>query len=1416
VPDAQRHVKSFRAKNKTIKKGERKMLRGKKTKTLIILATALLLLTVYAAAMVKAEDTQQTAKIWTDKADYSPEETVKIFGTGFLPESTITIEVTRPDLTVEIWSVTSGLDGSFTTAYLLDGITGTYTVTATDGTNTATTTFTDTPTKPVKITTTYGGSVAYSYDSTTGTVAPAATLTLEVAPGTFITFNAIAQEGYSFAGWSGDLSGTTTQQTINVGNGLSITASFSAISYTVTFTESGLPSGTEWSVTFNSVSKSSTTDTITFTGVSAGSYSWSVSTPVSGGTGVRYIASPSSGTMNVPSQTSQSITYTTQYYLTVNTNPSGIDSPTGEGWYDALATAHVSAAQYVDIVPGSSRYRFDSWTGASGTYSDATVLMDSAKTVTANYVTQFYVTFAQSGVGTDFTGTVMTVGGTDYDRGGHSDWYDEGASITFSYASPLVVSDNAKRYVLSGIDASSPLTVSSSCTITGSYDTQYYLTVNSAYDTLGGGGWYDSGGTAYATLAVGEVISDGTKYVFTGWSGDASGSGLTSGPITMDGPKTATANWDTYYLVHYAANVPVTVPDDEWVKSGQPATGTFPSQVVSDGTKYVYVSDNRPPTITAPTTITATYDTYYRVKIDWSGLDADASGKVATITVGGASIVENAGDGYYDEWLEAGTTLSYSFETTVSSSMPYKVYKLVSVTGTSTAAYHYFGAISGPISETGNYGSIILSITKKAPSAVFVGDTIRYIYGVTNTGTTSATGITVTDGTLTVTFVGGDVNGNNALDPRETWVYTATYGPVPARDKPSITNTAELSCSEGAKAQDTAIVEVYELEVSKTAETWFTRTYDWTISKTADPSSLIFSSGTDTQTVKYSIALSATYKDSDWRVTGTITIHNPAPIPAVITSIKDVVSPDIAAKIDFGSVTFPYTLGAGKTLTLTYSADLPNADSRTNTVTVTIQNYERPFLWDLTGDWVIRVHYGGTYDHDFSLTMASDGLAFTGTGGYPASGPPYSITETITGVTAVNDVFWHSLYNNGYFWDAKGTVAPDGKMSGTWTSSAGQSGTWESISGAAKLVKTETTTSDLTATAAVVFGEPTTKIDECVTVTDTYSGGPQGVTVAYPGETLTYDRVIGPYANIGIYTVENTASFVTCDTETTGSDDCVVTVYRIGSAVTTSSFYLFDFDNADGRQFKLIYTPDVPTYPSLYRLTASNPGQFYYNIFYYGGVSTPFTITIPEPFVTQGANPVHIYDSIGTSGDYLLPAGNDITYLFTITPTYSEGGDFTGFIVKPNDGYSGPVYITIHLDYGYKTLGGLSKDDSNNAFIDSTIKIKDLTVYTFSVSGPLTDSDTVENRNVFKCDPGFVGLITDSEGNPIEGVKVQIYGPDGKLLATVYTDKDGWYFYNYKYTGKAASFTIKLPEYNKTATVTIKSNSLTKTDFIIP
>ena len=110
--------------------------------------------------MITGVNAEGEAAIWTDKADYAPGETVTIYGTNFLPNTTIIVNVTRPDGHVDssldhgtdvVYKVTvtyledgtTDENGDFTAAYVLDGIEGTYNVTATDGTNTAETTFTD-------------------------------------------------------------------------------------------------------------------------------------------------------------------------------------------------------------------------------------------------------------------------------------------------------------------------------------------------------------------------------------------------------------------------------------------------------------------------------------------------------------------------------------------------------------------------------------------------------------------------------------------------------------------------------------------------------------------------------------------------------------------------------------------------------------------------------------------------------------------------------------------------------------------------------------------------------------------------------------------------------------------------------------------------------------------------------------------------------------------------------------------------------------------------------------------------------------------------------------------------------------------------------------------------------------------------
>ena len=82
--------------------------------------------------------------------------------------------------------------------------------------------------------------------------------------------------------------------------------------------------------------------------------------------------------------------------------------------------------------------------------------------------------------------------------------------------------------------------------------------------------------------------------------------------------------------------------------------------------------------------------------------------------------------------------------------------------------------------------------------------------------------------------------------------------------------------------------------------------------------------------------------------------------------------------------------------------------------------------------------------------------------------------------------------------------------------------------------------------------------------------------------------------------------------------------------ITNSSLCTFDEDTGmTGDQFRLIFTPDMS--PAIYKLTASNPGQFYYNVIYVGAGSTTVTLTIPYPFVTQGAVPVHVYSDVMTA-----------------------------------------------------------------------------------------------------------------------------------------------------------------------------------------
>jgi hypothetical protein len=1163
------------------------------------------------------------------------------------------------------------------------------------------------------------------------------------------------------------------------------------------------------------------------------------------------------------------------------------------------------------------------------------------------------------------------------------------------------------------------------------------------------------------------VISDGTKYVFV--SDDR--------PLTITAPTTITATYDTYYNVHYAANVPVTVPADEWVKSGQAATGVFPSPVISDGTKYVFVSDDRPLTITAPTTITATYDTYYYLTVltdpsittipgegwykagtsaplkavdvyGYTFLKWDVDGAPRTDWVKNISVLMNSphtATAHYFTWL---TISGYKYEDIdgahTSTSKPlegwkmylYKFYDDFDITpaGTDPSGWTEHGV-----------GTWVVEKDASAPSQGAVGFGDAYsgtepldVWGTRDFSFITAASI-VSDGTFEFKF---KINSDSSTaTPRLTipiryqdddhwvlvdidtglqspagykmWVSTGPSWVLLKQTAMSITkdvwhtmkivldgwnyelwvdgsnvltttDTTELYSSgkiglgiyKGTHAHFDDVCIYTSTETDSLGHYSFTvkdpGTYsvkevlkaEWTATyptyQVGDPvntmdvtgySGITVSSGVDVTGIdfwNFKWLTVSGYKYVDGTTTGlkdwTFKLYKGVDLYDTAVS-QD--SPNLGLYSftvkDPGTYNIKEVLKAGWTATSpTYQVGDPvNTKEVTGYSSITVASGTdvtgkdfKNFKW-LKVSGYKYLDYDGTKATDFTLPdwtikLVKDSATYRTTttdvkGKYTfvVQDPgTYNIVEVLkekwtktapgsvvygndvgdrdvqgytfsaeSGVDVTGQDFWNFewAYVDGYkYFDANG----DGEMQ---ESEPGLDNWDITLSNGASLTDTTSNHGEysfliklpgtFTLSETLKLGweqtEPTTPpgtygfnmcpnwdITGSWTLDYDYLGGsyvhmmlvtqPDGTFTGtgnyVPDPSYTWDvdgKVSGDMITFHILYTGTNAGYQTWTTgiihpdgtmsgtwfSSSGQDGTWLSTDGeakkflrnfgnwLGSSsfVTTSGLCWFDMNpSVGGRQFKLILIPDVPTYPSYFRVTSSNPGQFYYNVFYVGDISNGdiFTVSLPLPFVTQGANPVHLYSSLDTTAEGCLIPEGDITSKFTINTEVPQA-----ITIEANEDVTGGfVYITIHADYGYKkTEGGYEKDGNNNAIktkpnIEPAKNVIDNTLYTFSVEGPSTfvSEDTISNWNVFKRDPGFVGQVTDSEGAPVEGVKVTIYDPSNKLIATVYTDKDGWYFYNYKYTGKAATFTIKLPEYNLKTSVTIKSNSMTVTNFIVP
>jgi uncharacterized repeat protein (TIGR01451 family) len=334
-----------------------------------------------------------------------------------------------------------------------------------------------------------------------------------------------------------------------------------------------------------------------------------------------------------------------------------------------------------------------------------------------------------------------------------------------------------------------------------------------------------------------------------------------------------------------------------------------------------------------------------------------------------------------------------------------------------------------------------------------------------------------------------------------------------------------------------------------------------------------------------------------------------------------------------------------------------------------------------------------------------------------------------------------------------------------------------------------------------------------VTVTDN-----KGVAVTCPKTTLavgesmtctatgTNTTPIGTwYNNIGTATGSNTDS---AGHSRTASDTDASGYYSQNPGLVTNSS-LCDF----GNNFTLVFTPDVKWYTSstqAYKLSDSNPGQFFYNVFQTGGTGT-VNLTLPYPFVTQGATPIHVYSSLTAvvvnGQTCLVPTGEIKNYQTQVTLSSYPANNYAGTTNVTLTGLptTGFMYINIHLDYGLEKLNGWVKSGSNanyNLTINPTmpkVNIINNTPHTFtsSIAG---STDSIFNVNEFKKVKGFGGLVMIKTGlvdgvpayQGLLGARVELRNPAGTVIETMTADADGWYLSNYIHNGKAATYSVRV------------------------
>jgi hypothetical protein len=269
--------------------------------------------------------------------------------------------------------------------------------------------------------------------------------------------------------------------------------------------------------------------------------SWTVTNPLNGSTSSeRWFSSQTvSGTISA-AQTLK-FSYSHQYYLTMQVNPSSGETTPSSGFFDNSSVVQISAT-------ANAGYAFKNWTGSgagsfTGTSNPASVTINAAITETAFFSSHSVVSIT---VTSSITGSgFLSVDGTPIVSPQTYSW-TPGTTHTITASSP-VSGGTGVQYVWQswsdgGLQSHTITVPSSSSTLTATFQQQYQLTINATTggttDPPPGSHWYYSG----QSVSVTALANSG--YAFSNWLLDGGNAGSASPlTVTMSSAHTLAGNY---------------------------------------------------------------------------------------------------------------------------------------------------------------------------------------------------------------------------------------------------------------------------------------------------------------------------------------------------------------------------------------------------------------------------------------------------------------------------------------------------------------------------------------------------------------------------------------------------------------------------------------------------------------------------------------------------------------------------------------------------------------------------------------------------------------------------------------------------------------------------------------------------------